>query len=682
MKKTVIRSKTVWRVVTTQLRAQYILLALGLGALLLLPAISVLFAAGNEWYMKSLAGMLGFLKDETVFFCGMLPMMFFALLLAVLQFSYLFHRARVDGVHSLPVTRVELFLGRVGAAVLAMAAGAVLFAASALSALLFAVPQFFPDTWYVVLENAVMIFVGGLAIYFFTAMCAAFAGSVWEMVLSTAVLGLGGTVANVCVGWLVRASIPVSAYSVSGDVFSPYILPWETVVNHETWMLLPLALWIVVPFAVGFWGFCRRRSELGEGGFATGFQKLVRAVTALDAALVMSILSLYMFRSSYAMYVLCGAVAAIASGLVLHLLYTHSPKGMWKAARWSAAGLCAAAVLNLCVAMGWIGVPRIPEEDEVAAVRVDTSVEEAGWNTETGGMIGSYTETVWNEYNDEEMRFLNVETGEDVLNTVEPGSVDRADVQKAVALARSMLEAQRARHFPFLPQADGVWRGSTPAPPYKIFRLEEKLYLEGRTVTLSCRDLFDGERTDGMLADAAALASSETYDRAPNREAAVSAAIAIRPFVYSEVKETPPDLEIPEADREAVRARLVEAARRDNAGLPAPEDAPDEAVLAALFGLDMEDVEKMGGVQIEVEPDAEVAFSGGVLLTSQRGKPDRYASAEGVRAKIGGGMQTMTFESGASTNVMVPQLVDVYPGQGANLFPEALQIYLEYADRT
>lgn len=626
MKKTVIRSKTVWRVITTQLRAQYILLALGLGALLLLPAIFVLLAAGNEWYMKSLAGMLGFLKGETVF-CGLLPMMFFALLLAVLQFSYLFHRARVDGVHSLPVTRVELFLGRVGAAVLAMAAGAVLFAASALSALLFAVPQFFPDTWDVVLSNAGMIFTGGLAVYFFTALCAAFTGSLWEMILSAALLGLGGTVANVCLGWIVRASVPISVYPVNGGIFSPYILPWETIVNREMRDLLVLALWIVLSFAAGFWGFCRRRSELGEGGFATGFQKLVRAVTALDAALVMGILALYMFRSSYAMYVLCGAAAAIVSGIVLHLLYTHSPKGMWTAVRWSAAGLCAAAVLNLCVAVGWIGVPRLPGADTVRAVTLSMGRERYVRDETEGSYRTESLENIYPGFWRCSLRFPDMENdGENCF--LNAGSVAEGDVQAGMALAQGMLAMQRETFFPYLPRRMDPFLFGTREAGWETeerFRMTVSLYTDTGELSFAYDGLFE-ENMQALVDGAKALAASPDYESDPYTFAALHAVEAVTPDTYalSDFGDGAAPVRIPREEREALGERLCAAYARDEQGLPA---ANGETARPGK-GEEM--------YVLQISSDTPVTLSGGFCQVYD-GESDTYAylPAKGMRVFLG-----------------------------------------------
>lgn len=501
----------------TQLRSQRMLLIL-FGVVLALAPMAVGFAMLNAARISSdysqsmyMAGYLDNYASEqrqvmTLF--GMVPLLGFALALAVGEFGYLNRRQKIDFYHAIPVRRSEMFIGRVLLAAASLVLGALLVI---LGQVLVVSIQFstvsvdgglMEEVYAAIWQNGAFMVLSALAVYFFAALIVIAAKNLWEAAFSFLLLSAAYPLMALLTARIVQSSMML--YRLSGDpVVSVLLSPLFTGVvalYSNLWTVLPL--WVLpvlllqaaVCGALGFWAFCRRPSERAESGASKSFRWVVRFCAAAAGAFVGSFGLLY-FLDTYFAFLLGGVLGAAAAWMILELLYTHSLRGLLKTLSAGAAGLAAFAAVNVLIAFGVIGGVSLPSMDQIDAVSLH-------------GEMGSYSGTQSafpRSYG--HLKFFD----ENGSHNVESASFDAETVEETYALLEEMLAHQREMYFPYHP--------SERAKVYDRYRVQEEtsclisvtLYMAGEQQSFSLYDAAERGRTEAIYRQAQEIVCTPQY---------------------------------------------------------------------------------------------------------------------------------------------------------------------------
>lgn len=662
----------VWR---TQLGAQRILLLLFGFIFTVLPALAVMNILNNPWTQEHTYSFVSNLWTALLVF-GMLPMLLFALLMGISQFSYLHKRQRLDFFHALPVTREQQYGGRVLAAVTAFFGGALLMALSTFLSTMAVLDQTYSQTLQpiasgTVFSVALTVFLSSVACYLLTALIMSLTANFWEMIYSLGVVSAVVPASVLFVYWLVHESIPMNDFDLSGravSYFSPFLTGLYALITGRTApneaVRVPLVptlvtlLQIAVCFGLGLWFFKKRPSELAESTQPTGFKKLITVLTTELAAFLGGFILFYsagsMFNREYPTYLVGCVVSAVIACFVLELLYNRTVKKIKKRVKWCVTGFALFVVLNLLVVFGLVGVPRVPEADSITAVRVsfhhtefEPSEEEGGedtviyLNSRTGSHKSLYDENGWYDVMD--------------------GSTAPADIGSACSLLEKLVAEQKKEYFPYIPRSGISTYGSNG---YTYFYLN--FYSNNGDMQYYAYDLILWDKAKGDPGDiyrsAEALINSPTYTIDGLMEQCIDNLTGITEWEFESGLETEASLQYMnnQMDIDSVIPRLKEALRRDMEKVATSSDKTDDT--ATYFDLtyraDIPYTVKGGLIR-----DEDGIVQDGAGFTGWL-SPDYVPTSNADRA------QSVTYYSG---NIMD----SIFYGEYPNLYNELVKIFEE-----
>lgn len=320
---------------------------------------------------------------------GMTPALiyyvFTAVAFALYGFSYLFHRPASDLYHSLPVSRMDLYLSVTLATATWMGATILLNELLMLMMLLIGgcpfVPAFVPMT-------VLFYFVASMIVYAATAIGCALSGTYLTALASTGVVLLlprfiqfilaRGIVAKVpIIGWLdlgflLDPSTNIATGMIvmqSRNVFYNTIVSWGNIL----YSVLPMALGLLV----AGWLFVRRPSETAEHG--TSHQGWVLA-TACALALVALLLITIDGKALISIYGAAITVIALLVFIIYQLIASRSLHKVMSSLPW----FLLSAVIAFGISLGIDGLTNQalsvkPTSDEIVSVTFRGHDSKAGW---------------------------------------------------------------------------------------------------------------------------------------------------------------------------------------------------------------------------------------------------------------------------------------------------------------
>lgn len=496
-----------------------LLILMGL-ILLVFPTLLTLGEFTNRfWYQYSVSTVKDYLATFMMI-GGFAPMFGLGMGLAVGQFGYLHKRQKLDYFHALPVRREEHFIGRALAAVVSLAGAAVLLAVGQSFAVFVTLGldggisgalelyKVYSYIW----GTAFLYALPALGAYLFTALIIILTATLWETIFSLLAVSAVYPVIVLFTYSLVQCSIPVNSFEVdagSATLLSPlaygFYMCAEWVGLALPLQYVPLVLVEILHIAVcgvlAFVFFCRRKSELAETGGATRFKLVVRFAAAVCAVMLGS-LALLWITDNYFAYIAGSVLGLVGAWLVMELLYTRSVRKAMKCIVPNVIGYSLFVVINVLVAFGVIGVPHIPNLEDINAVAVN------------------YTrETYEDDYSETDSFHGNVEwvyTDAEEERNVSMGSFDAALVRDGRALAEEILKAQDALYFPYLPRQWGgpySTREYGESNEYEYISVTVKLYTENDVLQLSCGNYSPLGSIDKLYEQAKAIAMAEDYQQ-------------------------------------------------------------------------------------------------------------------------------------------------------------------------
>ncbi len=385
-------------------------------------------------------------QGRTMLFAGMLPLLVFALALAVGQFGYLHKRRKLDFYHAIPVCRTQLYLGRVLLSGAALVLGALLVVISQILVVAF---QFLTitvggnllsDIYAAIWKTGAVMALYALAAYLFTVLIFVATATLWEAVFSFLVLSVAYPLASLIVVRIAESTFllpDVSDNVLNLTLLSPFLTGFSILYDAlwnalSVWAVPVLLAQILVCGAVSFWIFRRRPSERAESSAETWFRRVVRFCTAAVGAFLGSWI-LFFITDSYPVYLLGAVLGAAAAWVLVELLYVHSLRGLLKKLPASAAGLAVFAVVNVLIALGF-GSLQLPTIEQIDAVTVYGGTQSNTASSTLTRVNGSMT--------------VFTESG---AHFVDSASFDDAIVEETYALLEEMLAYQRDTYFPYHP---------------------------------------------------------------------------------------------------------------------------------------------------------------------------------------------------------------------------------------
>ena len=497
----------------TQLYSQRMLLIL-FGVVLALVPMAAGFILLNPSdithsydYRINLANHYVAAQRQLMTICGLIPLLCFALALAVGEFGYLNHRRKLDFYHAIPVRRSEMFLGRALLASAALVLGVLLVVLGQLlivNVQIVAVSvggdrleQVYAAIW----KNGVFMVFSVLAAYFFAVLVVVAAKNLWEAAFYLLLLSVAYPLSAVITIRIVQSSMMF--YRLSGEpvmltLFSPFATGFVTLFSSmwtalPVWVLPVLLLQAAVCGALGFWAFCRRPSERAESGASKSFRWVVRFCASAAGAFVGSYGLLY-FLDTYPAFLLGSVLGAAAAWAILELLYARSLRGLLKTLSAGAAGFAAFAAVNVLIAFGLIGGVTPPSINQVDAVSLH-------------GRVGSYSDTQ-REF-PRVHGYLNF-SDENGSHYAQTASFDTETVEETYALLEDMMAYQHEAYFPYHPSGragvyERYWYNADTSCSVSV-----TLYMAGTEQRFTLEDLAN-ERTEALCRRAEEIVCTPQY---------------------------------------------------------------------------------------------------------------------------------------------------------------------------
>lgn len=218
----------------TQLYSQRMLLIL-FGVVLALVPMTVgfiLLNPSNITYLYDYDGIDYYIaaQHQHMTICGLIPLLCFALALAVGEFGYLNQRRKLDFYHAIPVRRSDMFLGRALLASVSLVLGVLLVV---LGQILIVNVHFvtisvgggrLEQVYAAIWKNGVFMVFSVLAAYFFAVLVVVAAKSLWEAAFSLLLLSAAYPLSAMITIRIVQSSMMF--YRLSDDpvmltLFSP-----------------------------------------------------------------------------------------------------------------------------------------------------------------------------------------------------------------------------------------------------------------------------------------------------------------------------------------------------------------------------------------------------------------------------------------------------------------------------
>jgi len=501
-------SKSVlWSVFKTQLVQMRLLLVLFGLLILIVPNLATLAEYTNRYWTQTEPEYVMSYLLGSVGICGYAPMVGLALGMSVMNFGHLHKRKNLDYFHALPVRRSTHFFGRALAALaVLMGAAAVIGLGQTLSlgvTLGFQMPEVYGYIWYI----CTMIVLPAYASYLFTSLMIILTATLWESIFSFLAVSAVHPVVMAFTTAIVERAVPVSRFYLEWEnatVFSPvlYGIGAVAMLDADTeWQAVLLTylltlLQILVCGALAWYFFKKRKSEQAESGGATKFKLVVRFCTAVCASTLLGLALLYI-TENYAGYIAGSLLGLAIAWLVLELLYSRTLRRAMKCLVPNLIGYAVFVGINLLVAFGMVGVPRLPDLAQINAVSVDYNqdvwVDPEHVHSEHFSSVGEYV------YTDQNAR------------RVEMASFAEADVQAGYDLAKAILKNQEELYFPYLPAEWGGYRESVPSDLPDHCYVHVALYLDGEALQLSYDDFSTRGRMEEMYSLAKTVAASPEY---------------------------------------------------------------------------------------------------------------------------------------------------------------------------
>ena len=476
-----------------------------------LAVVPTLITLGTGW-RSSLGDIEDTITGEIVF-AALIPVCGLGLAMAIAQFGYLHKRQKLDYFHALPVSRESHFFGRVSAALVVLLAAAVLLTAGQSLAVVLAVERIkLPEFMRIfggILQGSFAVILPAVNVYIFAALFVILTATVWEMIFSLLTISSVGMVVCLFTVALIENSIPVQTDIVPNAVgivalTSPlvinifYVDMWGTGESIRD-MLLILGfevLYIAVSGILAMVFFCRRKSELAESNMSTRFKQFMRAVAAMCTVMIFSWI-LWIITENYIGYLIGSVLGFAVAWLVTELIYNRSLRRMVKSLLPNAAGYGVFAVINILVIFGLVGVPKLPDVQNVNAISVSYGIQE-----KYSGQTESF---------DEISRVLFAD-GE--RHIVRAGSFDRGLVEDGHRLAKDILENQRELYFPYflkpeiVPYDPALWQNGKGN---KAVSITVKLHMDGDVIQYTFEDYAESGRIPQLYEDAKAISKALLY---------------------------------------------------------------------------------------------------------------------------------------------------------------------------
>lgn len=437
----------VFSVFRTQLYSVRMGLALFALILLLLPTVMTIGFLSDEWnWIERYNDRIVSQVHHIILCCGLIPLLVMTLVLAISEFGYLHKKQKLDYFHALPVRRADHYLGRALAALMAITCGALLVCLGQ-TVVVMSIPGMVDTTVYgVIWFDFVMMVFSAFAAYLFAVMVTVLTATLWEMLFSLLAVSAAYPLMTALTTVIITYSIPIYQvhfdwleYTLLSPFFTGLVGTASTGIGMESLpVLLVLAVQILVCGALGFRFFCKRHSELAESVTTrTRFKFVVRFAATVIASFIGS-MTLLWITNTYAGYLVGALLGTVLAWVVLELVYTRSLRRMVKNGVPCLAGLACFAVVNLLVAFGLIGVPRVPAIENINAVSVESYAQISDGETyDTYDLYGGYDYAT--VYTDAQMR------------TVQTASFDETLVKEGRDLLQAMLDDQKALYFPYHP---------------------------------------------------------------------------------------------------------------------------------------------------------------------------------------------------------------------------------------
>lgn len=437
----------VFSVFRTQLYSVRMGLALFALILLLLPTVMTIGFLSDEWnWIERYNDRIVSQVHHIILCCGLIPLLVMTLVLAISEFGYLHKKQKLDYFHALPVRRADHYLGRALAALMAITCGALLVCLGQ-TVVVMSIPGMVDTTVYgVIWFDFVMMVFSAFAAYLFAVMVTVLTATLWEMLFSLLAVSAAYPLMTALTTVIITYSIPIYQvhfdwleYTLLSPFFTGLVGTTSTGIGMESLpVLLVLAVQILVCGALGFRFFCKRHSELAESVTTrTRFKFVVRFAATVIASFIGS-MTLLWITNTYAGYLVGALLGTVLAWVVLELVYTRSLRRMVKNGVPCLAGLACFAVVNLLVAFGLIGVPRVPAIENINAVSVESYAQISDGETyDTYDLYDGYDYAT--VYTDAQMR------------TVQTASFDETLVKEGRDLLQAMLDDQKALYFPYHP---------------------------------------------------------------------------------------------------------------------------------------------------------------------------------------------------------------------------------------
>lgn len=371
-------------------------------------------------------------------------MILFALIFALFHFGFLHRRRETDLYHSLPIGRTPMFLGRFLTGLLSLSVpqllGLLLQAAVVAGFGRFGFERF---GGYLIRSMLIVLLVTCL-VYSFLVLMAVCSGTLFESLLSTALLSISWPAIALVALVVIQNTIPgmtsfaFPGYSPSAlnlySLFSPILAAFIPFIfdsngnGYYSGVSLPLLGWLalltVLMFLLAFWLYRKRKSELAESPLTCPSLKIVIRVLGSTAAGMLGGYLVYQMGQNGFAFLIGTVVISLLVYLLTELLYFKSFRLLKHHLPAYGGALALFAAFMLCVGFGLFGLDsRLPEREQVSGV------------------------CLYSTYDTPEHFY--VESGKDSI-PIYPMLQSEEAVTKAYALNQKLLEYERAYQYPYL----------------------------------------------------------------------------------------------------------------------------------------------------------------------------------------------------------------------------------------
>lgn len=310
----------------------------------------------------------------------------FALIVALIQHSYLHSKKMTDFYHSLPVKRPHIFCANMLASALAILVPFIVVVLLTMTAQLIQYGQYIPDMSAYFAYIAKDIFsgiIGVLVVYIFTSFIAICVGTVFDAFALTVVLGCTPLAIYMICGLI--WSVMIYGASFNADIaflLSPFTFVFQRYmeqtynqaldINVSDFSIVPLLVWMgigLVLFFITVMAYNRRRSELAEQTQPQGiFQIITKCVVAFCGGFLFFAI---FYDYSLIIWFFAMIIGALLIGIVVEIVLSRGIRSLKKNAKWLlVSGLLSFALLvGITYDITGAGT-YVPDADDIASVSI------------------------------------------------------------------------------------------------------------------------------------------------------------------------------------------------------------------------------------------------------------------------------------------------------------------------